>query len=176
MKKILLLILLFICPLIVKAETSLDVYNAKVINKNGITYKEWNGSKSINKTLPYYTEITVSISKYSWYDEETKKQISGSSITGYSNKIILYDLKLEDVSLNKENYKDLICNLKETSNIFCSKDNTNLKVLNPNGVSLKAGPSDDFPDVTIIPNNKDLKADYIISEYDMDYDIYYWAY
>lgn len=175
MKKLLLFIFLTF-PLLVNAESSLGVYNAKVINKKGITYKTWENGSNTTKTIPYNTDIIVTYEKYTYVDEDTNKTNTYEYIYGFYNKNS-FELKLSDVTLNKDNFTCSACNNSiNIYNTFTFNEIDKIKILNPNGILIKNGPADDFSNSDkIIPFDTEVKVNYIFGTGGADEDYYYWA-
>ena len=176
MKKLLLFIFL-IFPLIVNADdSSLSLYNAKVTNKNGITYESWSNGTFKKKTIPYQSDIIVSYQIYKYYDENTHKNTTYESLYGYHNKES-FSIDMKDIAINKDSF---ICNECAKNiyinDVFTNNEAKNIKILNPKGLVLKNGPAEDFSSSdTIIPFNSEVKVNYIIGTGGMDDDYYYWA-
>ena len=125
MKKLLLFIFL-IFPLIVNADdSSLSLYNAKVTNKNGITYESWSNGTFKKKTIPYQSDIIVSYQIYKYYDENTHKNTTYESLYGYHNKES-FSIDMKDIAINKDSF---ICN-ECAKNIYINDVFTNNEAKN----------------------------------------------
>lgn len=179
MKKIFIILIILLCPVVVLAdEIVFNVYNAKVINKNGISYQGWENEKYVDKKIPYNANIMVSFHTYKWYDEDAGINRVTDAAYGYFGKDS-FDINVKDIDINLNSFNCTICNDEYNyyNEIFYQK-NTNsqkIKILNESGLKLKVGPASNFNDIdVIVPYNADLKINYYLGLGGLD-DIDYWA-
>ncbi len=179
MKKLFIILIILLCPIVVWADDIVfNVYNAKVINKNGISYQEWENEKYVDKKIPYNTNIMVSFHTYKGYDEDSGKYIVNDAAYGYFGENS-FDINIKDIDINLNSFNCTICNGEYNyyDEIFYQKNTNNkiIKILNESGLKLKVGPASNFNDMDmVIPYNANLKINYYLGLGGLD-DIDYWA-
>ena len=152
MKKILLILLVLLTPVMVLADSSSPQilgYEAVVINKKGIKVEDGDGKI----TIPYNTKVYV-INEYDGKLEICRKK-------NYEN--CYYDISPKDIAPVKKEIvpNDLLKRNEEGTTL--EKYNTEIYIYNTKGIKLKKGPSEGYGTYDIVvPYKTMIKVNYAI--------------